>query len=137
MQQGGDLSDFIKLLNSSNLTEQLITAVVDKPITLFVPTNKALSTLVADNILDLNSMTHQLLLNHLVVGNFVVNSWLRMPTEKKINNTKTNLTTQARNVLCVLVGDNNVTINGNIHIIQKDVLSFTGVLHIIDLPLTT
>ena len=136
-QRGGDLSDFIKLLNSSNLTEQLTMEVVDKPITLFVPTNEALSTIVTDNILDSNSRIHQLLLNHFVVGNFVMNSWLRLPSGMAINNTKLQLTTQAGNVLSVLVGDKNVTINGNVHIIQKDVLSYTGVLHIVDLPLAT
>ena len=136
-QRGGDLSDFIALLNSSNLTEQLTMEVSDQPITVFVPTNEALSTIVTGDTLDTDSWTHQLLLNHLVVGNFVTTSWLRNPTGKNISDTELQLTTQAGNVLDVLVGDKNVTINGTIRIIQKDVLSFTGVLHIIDLPLVT
>jgi uncharacterized surface protein with fasciclin (FAS1) repeats len=136
-QRGGDLTDFIALLNSSNLTELLTMAVGDRPITVFIPTNEALSTIVTGDTLDTDSRTYQLLLNHLVVGNFVINSWLRIPTGKRISDTELQLTTQAGNVLNVLVGDKDVTINGNIRIIQKDVLSFTGVLHIIDLPLVT
>ena len=136
-QRGGDLSEFIALLKSSNLTEQMKMEVGDRPITVFVPTNDALSTIVTSDTFDAASSAHQLLLNHLVVGNFVTNSWLRIPTGNKISDTKLQLTTQAGNTLDVLVGDENVTINDSVRIIQKDVLSFTGVLHIIDSPLVT
>ena len=73
-QQDGNLSDFIALLNSSELKKRLMLDDSSRPITLFVPTNEAMSTIVvqgSDMIANVSSPSYQLLLNHVVQGNFV------------------------------------------------------------------
>ena len=138
-QQGGNLSDFIALVNASELKERLMLEDSSRPITLFVPTNEAMSTIVvqgSDMIANVSSPSYQLLLNHVVQGNFVRRDWFRIPTGTKVNETELHLTTEAGNILeVVLMADEMARINGVVNIIKEDVFSFYGVLHIIDLPL--
>ena len=138
-QQDGNLSDFIALVNASELKERLMLEDSSRPITLFVPTNEAMSTIVVqgnDMIANVSSPSYQLLLNHVVQGNFVRRDWLIIPTGTKVNETELHLTTDAGNILeVVLMADEMVRINGVVNIIKEDVFSFYGVLQIIDLPL--
>ena len=106
IQQNGNLSDFIALVNASALKDRLMLEDSSKPITLFVPTNDAMSTIVlddSDNISNVSSSSYQLLLNHIVQGNFVIRDWLRIPTGNKISKTELELTTDAGNVLEVVM----------------------------------
>ena len=139
MQQNGNLSHFIALINASALKDRLMMEDSTKPITLFVPTNEAMATIVvddSDNISNVSSSSYQLLLNHVVQGNFVIRDWLRIPTGKKVSETELQLTTDAGNVLeVVLIAGERVRINGMVNIMKEDVFSFYGVLQIIDLPL--
>ena len=141
IQQNGNLSDFIAQVNASALKDRLMMEDDNTPITLFVPTNDAMSTIVpddSDNISNVSSSSYQLLLNHVVQGNFVIRDWLRIPTGKKVSETELELTTDAGNVLkVVVVAGERVRINGVVNVMKADVFSFYGVLQIIDLPLIT
>jgi uncharacterized surface protein with fasciclin (FAS1) repeats len=132
--RGGDLSDFIALIESSaDFKFQLQLREGDnKAITLFVPTNGALSTL--DPSLLVGPDLQNLLLNHVVSGNFVRRRWWVIPTGTKVSDTELLLETQGGQVLNVTIHDD-VTINGDVRIIEEDIFSEQGVIHVIDKPL--
>lgn len=132
--RGGDLSDFIALIESSaDFKFQLQLREGDNTaITLFVPTNGALSTLDPSLLVDPN--LQNLLLNHVVSGNFVRRRWWVIPTGTKVSNTELLLETQGGQVLNVTIHDD-VTINGDVRIIEEDIFSEQGVIHVIDKPL--
>jgi uncharacterized surface protein with fasciclin (FAS1) repeats len=129
--RNGDLSHFVSLIESSpNFKFQLQLREGDtKAITLFVPTNRALSLLDPTLLADPN-----LLLNHVVFGNFVRRRWWVIPTGTKVSDTELRLESQAGNVLNLTIEDS-VIINGVVTIIEADVFSEQGVLHVIDCPL--
>lgn len=138
-QRNGDLSTFIALVNMSDLKNILMLDDDSKPITVFVPTNEALSTIVVnvdDLIRNTSSYSYQLLWNHFVEGNFVINMWWRTPTGTNFTKTEHQLTTKVGNILDIeVIGDNSTHVNSVVSVIQQDVFSFYGILQIIDLPL--
>lgn len=140
-QRNGDLSEFIALVNASQLKDRLMMDDYSKPITLFVPTNDAMSTIMIEEdhmITNVSSLSYTQLLNHVVEGNFVIRDWLRVPTGTMVSDTELHLKSEAGNVLQVeMIRDERVKINGIVNVIKKDVFSYFGVLQIIDLPLFT
>lgn len=135
-----DLSGFIALIEATpdfkarlELGEEDMMA-----ITLFVFTNAALAMLDPNQLADPNLLLNQ----HLVAGNFATKSWWMIPTGTKVSDTELVLTSVAGTVLALRTPDKyssavagNVTINGNVTIIQQDIFSEQGIVHIIDKPL--
>ena len=138
-QRDGDLSNFIALVNASDLKDMLMMDDDSKPMTVFIPTNEALSTVVVnsdDLINNTSSFSYQLLWNHVVDGNFVISTFWRIATGKNFNKTEHQVTTNVGNILDIeVIGDESTHVNGVVSVIQQDVFSFYGVLQIIDLPL--
>jgi uncharacterized surface protein with fasciclin (FAS1) repeats len=133
--RGGDISRFIDLIKSEtdvHLQLQFDEA-LSKATTLFVPTNDALGTL-EPNVL-VSPVLNRLLRNHLVSGNFVKKLWYVIPTGTQVSSTELLLESQAGQVLELEIIDDDVTINGDARIVQGDVYSEHGILHIIDRPL--
>jgi uncharacterized surface protein with fasciclin (FAS1) repeats len=98
--------------------------------TLFVPTNDALATFDLSLLGDSNMQ--QLLLNHVVSGNFVRRFWEGIPTGAKLNDTDLVLETQTGSLLHLTITDEFVDINRHAKIISGDRFSQQGVLHVID-----
>ena len=137
--QNGNLSDFVTLVEASGLKEILQTG--PGPVTLFVPTNNALATLdpqmlVYEGMIDTTSALYQLLLNHLAHGNFATRGWKINPTGIKLSDTTLQLGTYANNNLYIEFGMESIMINGGqAKIVQHDILSEYGTIHVIDHPL--
>ena len=137
--QNNDLSDFVTLIESSDLKELLQTG--PGPVTLFVPTNNALASLDSqilefEGMIDTTSALYQLLLNHLAHGNLVTKFWKRIPTGIQLSDTTLQLGTYANNNLDIEFGMESIMINGGqAKIIQYDILSEYGTMHIINYPL--
>jgi uncharacterized surface protein with fasciclin (FAS1) repeats len=140
-QRNGDLSDFIALIHElPDLKIQLKNG-LPKGMTLFVPTNDALATVVPNLLTSMsqsqettNSTLRQLVLNHVVHGNFARRCWWIVPTGTHVSDTELMLTSQAGQVLQLNITEV-VTINGNVKIIHEDLYSEHGIIQIIDKPL--
>jgi uncharacterized surface protein with fasciclin (FAS1) repeats len=131
----GNLSSFIALIEASpDFKNQLLLGegdISNRAATLFVPTNEALAAadpaLIADP-----DLLQNLLLNHIVSGNFVKHRWWVIPTGTKMSDTELRLETQAGQALNLTIIHDVVTINGDVSVIISDVFSEQGVLHVID-----
>jgi uncharacterized surface protein with fasciclin (FAS1) repeats len=132
-----DLSTFVAMIDGyPDLKGQLQEERGLEGLTVFVPTNDAMTTVFSDLTVadEPTALLHDFLLNHFVSGNFVRRCWQIIPSGTHISNTELSLETQAGHTLSLEITDV-VTINGNVTIIQEDVLSMEGVLQVIDKPL--
>jgi uncharacterized surface protein with fasciclin (FAS1) repeats len=132
-----DLSTFIAMIDRyPDLKGQLQKDRALEGLTLFVPTNNAMTTVYSDLAVadDPTFLLQDFLLNHLVSGNFVRRCWQIIPTGTYISDTELSLETQAGQILSLEINDV-VIINGDVTIIQEDVLSLEGVIQVIDKPL--
>jgi uncharacterized surface protein with fasciclin (FAS1) repeats len=130
-ERNGDLSTFIALIDALPDITALIHAEEILGKTLFAPTNQALSdvnlTLMANA-----TIMMQFLRNHIVSGNFVKRCWESIPTGTKLNDTDLILVSKAGYELHLKIHDV-VTINGGSStIVQEDIFSELGILHVID-----
>jgi uncharacterized surface protein with fasciclin (FAS1) repeats len=129
-QRNRDLSTFIAMIDALPDIVALVLAEEGLGKTLFVPTNEALSdvnlTLMANA-----TMMMQFLRNHIVSGNFVKRCWESIPTGTKLNDTYLILVSKAGYELYLKI-DDVVTINGGSTIVQEDIFSGQGTLHVID-----
>jgi uncharacterized surface protein with fasciclin (FAS1) repeats len=139
-RRNGDLSSFMALIDASpDLKDQLQTPTgTVKATTLFVPTNDALSSTSTLNqsLLADPTFLERFLLNHVVTGNFARSCWWLIPTGSVVSDTELRLESQAGYVLELNIGSV-VIINGTSTIIQEDVFSEQGIIHVVDkaLPL--
>jgi uncharacterized surface protein with fasciclin (FAS1) repeats len=141
-RRGRDLSTFLSCVNASSILKEKLLSDVGAT-TIFVPTNEAFEAFngvtmedFSDDILNTTSLLYKLLLNHFVTGNFATRAWKTIPTGTKVSETKLNLGTHAGNTLTLEILDSTVTINGFATIVQQDIFSQYGIVHIIDRPLT-
>jgi uncharacterized surface protein with fasciclin (FAS1) repeats len=129
-QRNRDLSTFIAMIDALPDITALVLAEEGLGKTLFVPTNQALSnvnlTLMANA-----TMMMQFLRNHIVSGNFVKRCWESIPTGTKLNDTDLILVSKAGYELHLKI-DDVVTINGGSTIVQEDIFSGRGTLHVIN-----
>lgn len=132
----GDLTSFIALIDAMPDLKLQLQGVGSSPTTLFVPINSALSMLDSE-LIDQggqegsNTTLEQLVLNHVVNGNFVKSLWLSIPTGIVINSTALELQSCSGHLLALSIKEN-VIINGEAMIIQEDIFSEGGIVHIID-----
>ena len=132
-----DLSTFVAMIDMyPDLKGQLQEERALEGLTVFVPTNDAMTTVLSDlTVADApTALLHDFLLHHFISGNFVRRCWQIIPTGTHISDTELSLETQTGHTLSLEITDV-VTINGNVTIIQEDVLSLEGVLQVIDKPL--
>jgi uncharacterized surface protein with fasciclin (FAS1) repeats len=161
-KRGGDLTSFIQLINATDSLKASLMDATSGPMTLFCFVNDALSEtswrnrsgisallgtnkstendllFAGDNStsIDPSSELHQMLLNHVVSNNFVRRIWTMLPIGNKVTDTELQIFTSARQVInLVIKPDNPVVINGEATVIQEDILSEQGVLHILNRPL--
>jgi uncharacterized surface protein with fasciclin (FAS1) repeats len=134
----GDLSNFIALLDASpDLKIQLEQGQGNGATTLFVPTNEALATLELTFLANATA-TQFFLEHHFVIGNFARRSWRAIiPTANQVSDTELRLETQAGPMLELEINNDVVTINGTATIVQQDLFTIYGVMHVIDKPLMT
>jgi uncharacterized surface protein with fasciclin (FAS1) repeats len=135
----GDLSVIINLIRASpddikNLVE--LSAGDTSATTLFAPTNAAMATMNLTALALDETTLFTFLENHLVSGNFARRFWRYMPISAGASDSGLAMTTQAGQVLEVKINDTTVTINGNVTIVQGDIFSEQGILHVIDNPIT-
>lgn len=135
-ERNGDLSTFIALIAITPDFYLLQETDSNTATTLFVPINEALAvwhlTLIDQGQENNNTLIQQLVHNHIVNGNFVKSNWQKIPTGIPLSNNKLRLDSIAGQSLDVLIHDDGVTINGNVKIIQGDLFSEFGVIHVID-----
>jgi uncharacterized surface protein with fasciclin (FAS1) repeats len=129
-QRNQDLSAFIAMINTLPDIKALVLEEERLGKTLFVPTNQALSNVNLSLIANA-SMVMQFLRNHIASGNFVKRCWESIPTGTKVNDTELILDSKAGYELHLKIEDV-VTINGGSTIIQEDIFSKGGVIHVID-----
>jgi uncharacterized surface protein with fasciclin (FAS1) repeats len=140
-QRNGDLSNFIAMVNASSDLKFKLQA-GPGPTTVFVPNNEALATLLdldtkatlESGVIIQSSWLYQLMLNHLVTGNFAISAWNTIPAGTKVSDSEVTFVTQAGQVLELKIRDR-VTINGECVIVQEDIFSEYGIIHVIDKPL--
>jgi uncharacterized surface protein with fasciclin (FAS1) repeats len=133
----GDLSDFIAFIAITPDIQMLLQDnSSNTATTLFVPTNDALAvwnlTLMEQGQENNITMIHQLVQNHVVDGIFVQSDWQMIPTGTQLSNNELRLESFAGKSLDLLIGDDTVTINGDVTIIQGDIFSEGGIVHVID-----
>ena len=129
-QRNQDLSAFIAMIDAFPDIKALVLEEERLGKTLFVPTNQALSNVNLSLIANA-SMVMQFLRNHIASGNFVKRCWESIPTGTKVNDTELILDSKAGYELHLKIEDV-VTINGGSTIIQEDIFSKGGVIHVID-----
>ena len=129
-QRNRDLSAFIAMIDVLPDIMALVLEVEYFGKTLFVPTNQALSN-VNPSLMANATMVMQFIRNHIVSGNFVKRCWESIPTGTKLNDTDLILATKSGYELHLKI-DDVVTINGGSTIIQEDIFSIQGVIHVID-----
>jgi uncharacterized surface protein with fasciclin (FAS1) repeats len=75
-------------------------------------------------------------LNHFLAFNFVRKVWQRFPIGTKVSDTELRVLTLAGRVVDLVIDPGkSVIINGQSRIIEEDIFSLQGVIHIIDKPL--
>ena len=135
-ERKGDLSDFIAFIAITPDIQVLQEADSIIPTTLFVPTNDALAewnlTLMEQGQEYSTTMIQQMVQNHIVNGNFVQSDWQIIPTGTQLSNNELRLDTLAGKSLDLLIDDDTLTINGDVMILQKDIFSENGIIHIIN-----
>jgi uncharacterized surface protein with fasciclin (FAS1) repeats len=129
-QRNRDLSAFIAMIDASPDLKALLHEGQSTGTTLFVPTNQALTN-VNLSLMANATMVMQLLRNHIVSGNFVRRCWESIPTGTKLSDTELILDSQAGYELHLNI-DDVVTINGAATIVQEDIFSGLGIIHVID-----
>jgi uncharacterized surface protein with fasciclin (FAS1) repeats len=129
-QRNRDLSAFIAMMDTLPDIKALVLEVDYRGKTLFVPTNQALSN-VNSSLMVNATMVMQFIRNHIVSGNFVKRCWESIPTGTKLNDTDLILATKSGYELHLKI-DDVVTINGGSTIVQEDIFSGQGVIHVID-----
>jgi Fasciclin domain len=135
----GDLSVFIGLIEMmSDLKLELKGGEnVMKGITLFVPTNAAIAlshlnlTKQEGQPSELDLMIQELILNHVVTGNFARSCWWATTTGTVISHSKLQLKSQAGQLLNLTITDF-VIINEVVNITHEDIFSEDGIIQIID-----
>ena len=135
-KNGGKLSGFIALVEAvPDLFGKLNASSFDAT-TLFVPTNEALAlldpTLLEEINGDLDLTIQKLVLNHVVAGTFAISCWSTTLIGSVISSTELRLESQSGHILDLNIIDIDVTINGNVRIIQGDIFSEDGIIQIID-----
>ena len=148
-ERGGDLSRFIEFIDASDL--KIPMKRMDEglgPMTVFCFTNQALSEFEnvpgqghifdynTTGLIEASSDLHQILLNHFLAFNFVRKVWQRFPIGTKVSDTELRVLTLAGRVVDLVIDPGkSVIINGQSRIIEEDIFSLQGVIHIIDKPL--
>ena len=77
-------------------------------------------------------MIQQLVLNHIVSGNFVRSCWWTIPVGTQLSDNLLRLESGTGQSLDLLIQNDSVIINGNVTIIQQDIFAENGVIQIID-----
>jgi Fasciclin domain len=135
-ERKGDLSDFIADIAITPDIQVLHEADSITATTLFVPTNDALAewnlTLMEQGQEYSTTTIEQMVQNHIVNGNFVQSDWQMIPTGTQLSNKELRLTSFTGHSLDLLIDDDIVTINGDVMILQKDIFSENGMIHIIN-----
>ena len=135
----GDLSVIIDLIQASSddvMNQLELRAGDTSATTLFAPTNAAMGAMNLTALALDETTLFTFLENHLVSNNFARRFWRYMPISAGASDSGLAMTTQAGQVLEVKINDTTVTINGNVTIVQGDIFSEQGILHVIDNPLT-
>ena len=135
----GDLSVFIGLIEMMPDLKLMLQGGknVMNGMTLFVPTNAAIAlsrlnlTKQEGHLPELDLMIQQLLLNHVVTGNFARSCWWATSTGTVISPSKLQLKSQAGQLLNLTITDF-VIINEVVNITHEDIFSEYGIIHIID-----
>ena len=132
----GDLSDFIAIIDT---LPEVFVLMQDNSVTataLFVPTNDAIAL---SNLTWMKrgqeyniTMIQQLVLNHIVSGNFVRSCWWTIPVGTQLSDNLLRLESGTGQSLDLLIQNDSVIINGNVTIIQQDIFAENGVIQIID-----
>ena len=127
IRRGGDLSTFISIVNNTVDFKKELQAHGTGATTLFAPTNENLSTSMGNLTIFLN--------NHIAVGNVATRAWKTIPTGIILNDTHLSLETFGGTTLVLAMTQPNITINGDATIIESDLFSEFGIVHIIDKPI--
>ena len=127
IRRGGDLSTFISIVNNTVDFKKELQADGTGAITLFAPSNENLSTSMGNLTIFLN--------NHIAVGNVATRAWKTIPTGIILNDTHLSLETFGGTTLVLAMTQPNITINGDATIIESDLFSEFGIVHIIDKPI--
>jgi len=128
IRRGGDLSTFISIVNNTVDFKKELQAHGTGATTLFAPTNENLSTSMGNLTIFLN--------NHIAVGNVATRAWKTIPTGTILNDTHLSLETFGGTTLVLAMTQPNITINSDATIIESDLFSEFGIVHIIDKPIT-
>jgi uncharacterized surface protein with fasciclin (FAS1) repeats len=131
--RNGDLSHYIAMIEAiPDFKSQLELREGDtSATTLFVPTNDALGRIDPSLLAEPNA-AEQLVLNHVVSGNFARRFWKGIPTGTMVSDAELVLETRTGSVLNLTIADEGVTLNGHAKIVLGDRFSQQGVLHVID-----
>ena len=142
-KRNGDLSVFISLLKAStDLSSQLQLVAGDfQATTIFAPTNEALATLDPSLTVpvgaqyEINATLKLVIQNHFLSGNFARRCWwITVPLCANATFSDIDLQSEAGYALNLTMHDV-VKINGDATILQEDLFSEQGVVHVIDKPL--
>ena len=136
-KRNGDLSDFIAIIDALPDMKLLLQDNSNSTATtLFVPTNDAIAlsnlTWMKQGQEYNNTMIQQLVLNHIVSGNFVRSCWWTIPVGTQLSDNLLRLESGTGQSLVLLIQNDSVIINENVRIIQKDIFSEHGIVQIID-----
>jgi uncharacterized surface protein with fasciclin (FAS1) repeats len=128
-----DITGFMELIDASPDVKNLLLKRGDmNGKTLFIPTNAALATL--DSVAFDPTAVTKFLLNHIIAGNFSRRVWQLRQKSANASNMELRLPSEGELEL-VLEINPDVIINGGAKVIQGDIFSEDGVVHIIDQPL--
>ena len=133
---GGGLSGFIAMIEAMPALFGKLNTSSYEATTLFVPTNEALAlldpTLLEDMHGELDPTIQQLVLNHVVDGNFAKSCWSTTSIGNLISSKELRLKSQIGQELHLTMNGMDVIINGDARIIQEDIFSEDGTIQIID-----
>ena len=133
----GDISGFISLVKAMPDLFDKLEAKGNEGITLFVPTNDALAlsdpSLLEEIQGELDSQQQQIVLNHVVTGNFARSCWWVASEGTVMSDSALMLESQAGLILDLKINhDEAIRINGSARIIQEDIFCEQGVVQIVD-----
>jgi len=138
-QRQGDLSIFIDFVNRTQSILSMFQNDYDNGITVFVPNNTAFSVWMDDSnyhaTTNNSTFVEILLSKHISPCNFARNCWRTMDIVcgKKISSTELKLTSNFGNAFNLTIhNDLDVIINEEARIVQEDIFSVYGILHVID-----